>query len=133
MDEFKFDDSTWEEVIDGVTVVYTGNIQSVHQGYREILSWDGGGYKDLGCKPEEIVKMYDSYGNKFYSNFDSIEEANKEIAELAERGITAVVGPKAPCRGKYGNMIPNRSENAVGVFIVSVPEKRDDFFSPKTR
>ena len=70
-------------------------------------------------------KMYDSNGNKFYSNFESIEEANKEIAELAERGITAVVGPKAPCRDKYGNMVPNRSENAVGVFIVSVPEKRD--------
>lgn len=77
--------------------------------------------------------MDDSNRNRFYSNFDSIEEANKAIASLAERGITAVIGPKAPWRGNNGNMIPNRSENAVGVFVVSVPEKNDDFSSHKTK
>ena len=124
MAEFKLKDLTREEVIDDVTVVYTGKSQNV--------PWEGGSHEDLGHKSEEIVEMYDSNGNRFYSNFESIEEANKAIAELAERGITAVVGPKAPWRGPDGNMIPNRFENAVGVFVVSVPEKSDDFFSPKT-
>ena len=133
MDEFKLDDLTRKEVIDGVTVVYTGNSRDVHQGHRSKFSWEGGGHEDLGYKPEEIVEMYDSNGNRFYSNFKSIEEANKAIAELAERGITAIVGPKAPWRGNDGNMIPNRSENEVGVFVVSVPEKSDDFSSTKTR
>ena len=127
MDKFELDDLTSKlnnltskEVIDGVTVVYSRDRQYV-------------GNKDLGCEREEFVDMYDSNGNRFYSNYESIEEANKAIAKLAERGITAIVGPKAPWRGKDGKMIPNRYENEVGVFVVSVPEKSDDFSSPKTR
>ena len=114
----KLDDLTRKEVIDGVTVVYSGD--NVHQKHRPKLSWEVGGYKDLGYEREEFVEMYDSNGNRFYSNYESIEEANKAIAKLAERGITAIVGPKAPWRGKDGKMIPNRYENEVGVFVVSV-------------
>ena len=129
----KLDGLTRKEVIDGVTVVYSGDIQYVHQGNRPKSSWKVGGYKDLDYKLKESVEMYDSNGNRFYSNYESIEEANKAIAKLAERGITAIVGPKAPWRGKDGNMVPNRYENEVGVFVVSAPEKSDDFSSPKTR
>ena len=135
----KIDDLTWEEVIDGVTVVHSGDNRYGHQGNRPKFSWKVGGYKDLDDELKDLddelkesVIMYDSNGNRFYSNYESIEEANKAIAELAERGITAIVGPKAPWRGKDGNMVPNR-ENAVGVFVVSAPEKSDDFSSPKTR
>lgn len=110
---------TRKEVIDGVTVVHTGMTNSVSVNGH--------------IKSEEIVEMYDSNGNRFYSNFGSIEEANKAIVTLAEEGITAVIGPKAPCTGYNGQQIPNKSENAVGVFIVSVPEKSDDFSSHKTR
>ena len=110
-----------KEVIDGVTVVHTGFIQRV-------LS-----HESSGSELEEIVEMYDSNGNRFYSNFGSIEEANKAIVKLAEEGIAAVIGPKAPWRDNDGKMIPNSSENEVGVFIVSVPEKSDDFSSHKTR
>ena len=138
MDELELNNSTRKEVIDGVTVVYTGKSENVYQRYETNFSWEGVGDKYLGYKPEEVVpeevvEMYDSNGNKYYSNFESIEKANKAIAELAVRGITAVVGPKAPWRGRNGNMIPNRSETAVGVYVVSVPEKSDDFSSPKTR
>jgi len=112
----KMKDLTRKEVIDGVTIVHSGEFT-----YDEGL-------------PREVLEMYDANGNKFYSNFESIEEANQEIAKLAEEDITAVIGPKAPWRDyKTGNPIPNRSENAVGVFIVQVPEKSDDFSSHKTR
>lgn len=127
MNDFKLDDLTSKlddltrEVIDGVTIVHSGMTQFIYGPNHEIL-------------PREMLKMYDANGNKFYSNFKSIEEANQAIAKLAEEGITAVIGPKAPCRDyKTGNPIPNRSENAVGVFIVQVPEKSDDFSSHKTR
>ena len=120
MNDFKLDDLTRIEVIDGVTIVHSGMTQFTYGLNHERL-------------PEEL-EMYDANGNKFYSNFESIEEANQEIEKLAEEGITAVIGPKAPWRDyKTGNPIPNRSENAVGVFIVQVPEKSDDFSSHKTR
>ena len=134
------DAQTWKEVIDGVTVVHSGDNRYGHQGNRPKFSWEVGGYKDLDDELRDLddelkesVKMYDSNGNRFYSNYESIEEANKAIAKLAERGITAIVGPKAPWRDKDGNMVPNRYENEVGVFVVSAPEKSDDFSSPKTR
>mgnify|MGYP005980171603 FL=1 len=121
MNDFKLDDLTRKEVIDGVTIVHSGMTQFTYELNHERL-------------PREKLEMYDANGNKFYSNFESIEEANQEIAKLAEEGITAVIGPKAPWRDyKTGNPIPNRSENAVGVFIVQVPEKSDDFSSHKTR
>ncbi len=121
MDEFKFDDLTKKEVIDGVTVVHSGVTQYIF----------GPNHKTL---PRKMLEMYDANGNRFYSNFESLEEANKAISKLAEEGVTAVIGPKAPwIDHKTGNPIPNRSENAVGVFVVQVPEKSDDFSSHKTR
>lgn len=121
-----------KEVIEGVTVVYTGNKSYVHQGYEPKFSFEGGGYEDRGYKLGEDIEMYDADGNRFYSNFDSIEKANKAIEKLAESGITAVIGPKAPWRVN-GKVMPNHSENDIGVFIVSVPEKSDDFSSRKIR
>ena len=115
MEDFKLDDLARKEKIGGVTVVHTGITQYIYGPKKEIL-------------PQEVLEMYDANGNQFYSNFESIEEANKEITELAEKGITAVIGPKAPYRDyQTGKLIPNSSENAVGVFVVSVPEKSDDY------
>lgn len=109
------------EVIDGVTIVYSSGTLFSFGPNHEIL-------------PRKVFEMYDANGNKFYSNFGSIDEANQEIAKLAEEGITAVIGPKAPWIDSItGNPIPNQTENAVGVFIVQVPEKSDDFSSRKTR
>lgn len=121
MGDFKLGDSVRKEVIDGVTVVYIGGTLLNSGPGNELV-------------PIKGVEMYDAAGNRFYSNFDSIEKANQVITKLAEEGITAVIGPKAPLRdNKTGNFIPNRSENTVGVFIVSVPEKSDDFSIHKTR
>lgn len=110
-----------KEIIDGVTVVHSGFTYYIHGPQRKRL-------------PREKLEMYDANGNKFYSNFESIEEASQTIVKLAEEGITAVIGPKAPWLDyKTGNPIPNCSETAVGVFIVSVPEKSEDFSLHKTR
>ena len=121
MKDFILDDLTRKEVIDGVTIVHSGMTQYIFGPNHEKL-------------PREMLEMYDANGNRFYSNFESLEEANQAIAKLAEEGVTAVIGPKAPwIDHKTGNPIPNRSENAVGVFVVQVPEKSDDFSSHKTR
>ena len=104
--------STYTEVIDGVTVVHTGQQRS----------------------GRDVLIMYDAEGNRFYSNFGSIEKAKLAILKLAENGITAIIGPKAPwIDSKTGNPINNPSKNEVGVFIVSEPEKSDDFSSRKIR
>lgn len=120
MKDLKFDDSNRKEVIDGVTVVHTGMIQYTNGINNEELR-------------HEVLEMYDANGNSFYSNFKSVEEASKAVVELAEKGITAVIGPKAPwIDPETGEPIHNGFKNDVGVYIVSVPEKSDDF-SHKTR
>ena len=96
---------TYSEVIDGVTVYYNGRITE---------------------RGNPNVDMYDANGNQFYSNFSSLEDAKKSIIELAENGITAVIGPKAPCHGRNGRMMPNPFENYVGVYIVEQKEKTED-------
>ena len=121
------------EVINGVYVVYTGSYNHVHQGYKSKYSWEGGGHEDLGYKLVEDIEMYDQYGNKFYSNAQSIEKANKIVEELSKRGITAVIGPCAPMRNQDGTFVKGTPENYVGIFIVSVPKKDDCETPHKTR
>lgn len=57
--------------------------------------------------------MYDSAENRFYSNVETIEAAQEYIAKLAERGVTAVIGPKAPWREKnaYTDEITSNPNN----------------------
>ena len=127
MENFNDIDLRRKEIIDGVTVVHTGMSRFVHQGYRSKFSWEGGGHEDLGYSEVEVLEMYDKDGNRFYSNAETLEKAQEYIAKLAEEGITAVIGPKAPWRGQDGKLIPNKSETQVGVFIVNQLEKEQGY------
>lgn len=118
MKKFQEDFSFMEgkkEVIDGVTVIHTGMT----------LHYSGFNYEPA---TEEYVEMYDSNGNRFYSNFESMEEANEKINELAKEGITAVIGPKAPWKNYItGLPVPNRSKTQIGLYIVPTQEKKEGF------
>ena len=120
MDNNNLIDLRRRTVIDGVTILYTGGYEYIHQGY---CRRSDGGYEDLGFKLVEEVEYYDQIGNRFYSNFETEEAARKEIEELAERGITAVIGPKAPYRTSDGTIHPN-PHDYIGVYIVKPPVKK---------
>ena len=105
-----------EEVIDGVRVVHTGLIEDVYE-------YDVNGHAE--AKLEEVLEMYDANGNRFYSNCSSLEEAQKLVERLKAEGKNAVIGPKAPWKGKDGQPIKNQSENAVGVYIVKEKEDKE--------
>ena len=122
------------EIIDGVTVVHTGKTQFVHQGYRSKFSWEGGVVdEDLGYREEEVLEMYDKDGNRFYSNYDTLEEAQQDVAKLAAEGINAVIGPKAPWR-KNGKLTPSEFETQVGIYIVNQLENEESIDEmPKRR
>ena len=100
----------YTEIIDGVIVCHTGEINYL--------------IRENEIEPIEKIEMYDLNGNRFYSNFASLEEANKAIEELAGNGQTAVIGPKAPWRGPNGRTIPNVLKNDVGVYIVPVLKRQ---------
>ena len=93
-----------EEIIDGVRIVYSGFTDEYGN---------------------EMFRAYDSSGNSFYSNFSSLEEAEKEVQRLKESGKDAVVGPKGPWLGKDG-ATKNRNKNAVGVYIVIKKKKKEN-------
>lgn len=103
-------DNIITEIIDGVTIVHSGT-------YRFVTGVGG------MIVPFEEVKMYDNDGNIFYSNFQSIEEAEQAILKFADEGINAVIGPKGPKTDGKGNFVKNNSNNEVGVYIISIPEK----------
>ena len=95
-----------KKIIDGVTVVHTGRYLYVHK------------------EKQEILEMYDSNGNRFYSNCVSLEKAEKLVEKLKQEGKNAVIGPKAPWKGKAGQPIKNQSENNVDVYIVKEKEEQ---------
>ena len=102
------------EEIDGVIVVHTG--MKIERGYLYING------KAINQGFEEILEMYDTNGNRFYSNCSSIEEAKELVKKLKREGKNAIIGPKAPWRGPEGQPIKNRDENAVGVYIIEEKE-----------
>jgi hypothetical protein len=120
-DDFRKGLQVHEEIIDGVRVVHTGEKVMVNQGYKGKF---GGGYENLGYAEKERLEMYDSNGNRFYSNCSSLEEAEKLVEKLKKEGKNAIIGPKAPWKGKNGEPIKNQDENAVGVYIVKEIEKQ---------
>ena len=129
MNDLKSDKSTKKEVIDGVTIIYHG----IFKGDPEELHHpDPLGKTFVFNGKWELVTMYDADGNRFYTNCSSENEAYQVINRLAEEGITAVIGPKAPYLGLVG-LIPNPIDTDVGVYVVQVPKKSDDFFSSKIR
>ena len=100
------------EIIDGVIIVHTGL-------YMSRLDSKG------NYHPHELLHMYDEKGNKFYSNYSSKEEAAEAIIRLANEGIEAVIGPKAPWTNHLTDeLMPNKDENAVGLYIVKEKEQR---------
>ena len=128
MEYYKLSDSVKIRIIDDVTIVYTGRKDISSINYRPSDSWDIG-YMDLYDDSEEIIEMYDAKGNKFAGNCESLEKAYELIEDLAKKGITAVIGPKAPIRGLGGKIFPNPEENAVGVYVVLSPEDKTKFTS----
>jgi len=91
-----------KEVLDNVVCVHTGKFY----------------YIDRFKKREEI-KFYDKDGNRFYTNTDGIENAERIISKLMNQGIHAIIGPKAPWRDNTpSGLIPNRSDTTVGIYII---------------
>lgn len=115
-----------KEEIDGVIVVHTGMMIKVPKSYRIKYSWKGGGQDDLEYEKQEVLKMYDSNGNPFYSNCSSLKEAEQLVKKLKAEGKNAVIGPKAPTRGPNGKPIPNPNEGWVGVYIVKAIEEKEE-------
>ena len=117
-----------------ITKVYAGDIAAA-VGLKEVSTGD------TLCDPAHpvILESMEFPEPVIDIAIEPKDKANSEkmgiaLAKLAEEGITAVIGPKAPWTDSItGNPIPNQDENAVGVFIVQVPEKSDDFSSRKTR
>ncbi len=102
------------EVIDGVTIVHTGV-------YHERFPMNP---DRPSSELEEEIEMYDADGNRFYSNFGSMERAQEVVERLAEEGVTAVIGPKAPWGGHNGDFYTNTDPNGVAVYIVE--EKKEE-------
>jgi hypothetical protein len=94
-------DTTWEEVFDnGVIAIHTGHF-----------------YKSDRLK--EFIEFYDKNGNRFYTNTDGIESAERIISKLKNEGKHAIIGPKAPWRDNTpSGLIPNKSNTAVGIYII---------------
>ena len=98
----------WVEVFDGVLVIHKGFTYN-----HSIPNED---------RPIETLEMYDLSGNKFYGNYECLEDALKEVNEMSKKGVELVVGSKAPCRDAQGKAIPNNSKNGVALYEVSKHE-----------
>ncbi len=95
----------WVEVFDGVLVIHKGFT------YNYCIPNED--------RPIETLEMYDLSGNKFYGNYENLQEAEKEAERMAKRGVELIVGNKAPCRDAQGKAIPNNSKNGVALYEVS--------------
>lgn len=58
---------------------------------------------DLGYQDYVDFNVYDKNGNRFYSNCESLKEAEKLVKELESEGKKAIIGPKAVPRFKRTN------------------------------
>lgn len=93
--------TTRKEVIDNVVCVHTGSFYYRNSEYKE------------------LIDFYDKDGNRFYTNTDGIENAERIIAKLRNEGKRAIIGPKAPWRDNTpSGLIPNKSNTAVGIYII---------------
>ncbi len=105
------------EVIDGVSVVHTGDYDTWY----------------LDGKPQKIesLEMYDANGNRAYSNCSSLEEAEQMVKRLEAEGKTAIIGRATPVISHDGSVIPNNWEGSVGVYLVS--EEKEQSNTPRHR
>ena len=100
------------EIINGVTVVY-GNYEVTDDPQINKLLY------------LNSIKFYDLDGNEFYANYDDINEAYYEMCYLIERGITSVIGPKAPVKDyDLGEISVNYHQDGVGLYIIKEKQKR---------
>lgn len=99
-----------KKVVDGVIVVPTG------------------AYYDNG---HEAFEMYDTNGNRAYSNCSSLEEAEQMVKRLEAEGKTAIIGRATPVISHDGSVIPNNWEGSVGVYLVS--EEKEQSNTPRHR
>ena len=99
------------EIIDGVTVEYSNYNKTDDDKMNKFLYLDS-------------IKFYDEYGNKFYANFDNINDAYAQLYYLLNRGVNVVLGPKAPIKDiDLGVITPNDNEEAVAIYIVKEEKK----------
>lgn len=108
-----------KEIFDDVVVVHTGLTMYRFNSRGESI-------------PREVIEMYDLEGNRFYTNCESMEEANKLVEELAKENVEAIIGIRAPWTSPSGELVSNQETDAVGVYIKKI-EKNDDFSKKKTR
>ncbi len=99
-----------KKVVDGVIVVPTGRYYT-----------DG----------DEAFEMYDTNGNRAYSNCSSLEEAEQMVKRLEAEGKTAIIGRATPVISDDGSVIPNNWEGSVGVYLVS--EEKEQSNTPRHR
>ena len=74
---------------------------------------------------DDNYAFYDADGNRFYSNYVSLEKAEETVNKMAEFGITAVTGPGRPLLVS-GKFVKNKY-NYVGVYIVNGAEKLSEY------
>lgn len=105
---------------EGVLVEKTGDILYRHRGHL-IDSW--GRSRDMGYDLIPNYNIYDKDGNWFYRNCRSLEEAQKTVERLLIEGKKAIIGHRAPIRGRNGILVPNPDENVVAVYLVEELEE----------
>ncbi|MCR5483185.1 MAG: hypothetical protein K6E99_02120 [Bacilli bacterium] len=105
------EDITKIEYIDGVTVVYGKYQKNGNSKVDKYLYMNS-------------IKFYDDFGNEFYANFESIDEAYNQMYYLMNRGVATVIGPKAPIKDlSSGEMIPNYNSDGVALYVVKKQKK----------
>ena len=99
------------EIINGVTVEYGKSKVTTNPQLNKFLQL-------------EAIKFYDASGNEFYANCDDINEAYAQMCYLLNRGVEAVIGPKAPIKDlNTGDITTNYNQNGVAIYIVKKHEK----------
>ena len=99
------------EIINGVTVEYSKARVSSNPIINNFLQLDA-------------IRFYDADGNEFYANCDDINEAYGQRCYLLNRGVEAVIGPKAPIKDlNSGTINVNYNQNGVGIYIVKKHEE----------
>ena len=107
------------EIINGVTVDYYKPEVTSNPQLNKFLQL-------------ESIKFYDNNGNEFYANCNDINEAYEQMGYLLERGVAAVIGPKAPIKDlNTGCISANYNENGVAIYIVKKKEKNKGLVKKK--
>lgn len=106
-------------------IIKTGGLTIEYNKGLEYSYW-----VDNELQYHKNIKCYDEFGNLFYANFCSLEEANMAVNRLYCDGKRAVIGVAAPYITKGGIILSLRNSRFVGVYIVDetkiVDEKKKE-------